>query len=113
MLKRAQTNTNYSKSKDDYADFVIAKDILEAVRSGPGEKKNALKFTKDTRPLATKCKDYCDDGGTGAIFAYAPAGDVYYAQICTKGRLVTYEFGNYEAEKVTSNTAFAGNSKLK
>ncbi len=112
MLYYAQTNYNYDKSKHDYADFLIAKDILEAVRSGPKETKPALKFTKTDRPLGANCKEYCKDGGTGAIFAYAPAGGVYYAQVCTNGWLVTYEHGNYDAQKVKSDTAFASKSKL-
>ena len=113
MLKKAQRNETYASTNLNYADYLIAKDILEAIRSDHSQRKPAMKFTKDARPLGANCKDYCSDGGSAAIFAYAPGGGVYFAQICDKGWLVTYEHGNYTVEKVKSNTTFVGESKLK
>ena len=114
MLARAQRNENYSKSNNDYADFLIAKDILEAVKSGPGEPHPVLKFTKDVRPTGKTIKTFCNDDSDAAVFVYAPEGGVLYAQVAIKNTwLVTYEDSAYSAVEIKSNTKMVGNEKIK
>ena len=84
MLKKAQNDRTYDVNADNYADFLIAKDILETVSSQRGVRNPPLKFTNANRPLGASCKTYCTNSTDGAIFAYAPSGGVYFAQLCVK-----------------------------
>lgn len=102
MLYRAQKNTGYSKTAVDYADYVIAQDILEAVNSTHDAKNPVLKFKNDTRGVDKTIATACSNGSDNAIFIYSPTGGCYYAQVCIQGTyLVTYESGDYEVENVS------------
>ena len=113
MLYRAQRGDNYT-NKTDYADFVIAKDILEACNSSHGTAHPTLKFKNDTRPVGSTVSKCCKDNSDAAVFVYSPSGGVYFAQVCIKGQwMVTYENGVYDAVKVKDkNMKFVGTDKI-
>lgn len=113
MLQRAQANVNYNKNADDYADFLIAQDILEAVKSGPGEQHPYLHFIRNSRPNNEIIKNV-SQGGDLAIFVYAPAGGVLYAQVALGDTwLVTYEGNDYTAVEIKRDTRMVGTNKVK
>ena len=115
----AQKGENYHYSGDprynDDADFAIAKEVLEACHSQKGVKNPTLRFEKKESQMNKNIHDTCKGKYDAVLFAYAPGGGVYYAEICLKGTyLVTYENGEYEVENVKQDRTrkFANQNKI-
>ena len=107
--------TGADPAKNDDADFAIAKEVLEACNSQHGAKNPTLRFKLKQNQMNKNIKTTCEGKYDAILFAYAPGGGVYYAEICLKGTyLVTYENGEYEVENVKQDTTrrFANRNKI-
>lgn len=116
MAQKGETYryTGSDPKLNDEPDYAMAKEVLEACHSEHGAKNPVLRFEKKESQMNKSIRDTCKGKYDAILFAYAPGGGVYFAEICLKGTyLVTYENGEYEVENVKQDTTRKFSSRNK